>query len=63
MTLLSLKSKITEMVSTVREINRRYSQPALATGKGVKFALLILRFYLLLLVGLLIFKFFLSLKH
>ena len=63
MTMIGLKNKWREMLSTVREINRKYARPALATGRGVKASLLMLRLYLLALVGLLVFKFFLSLKH
>jgi hypothetical protein len=53
---------IRQFISTIREINRKYANPTLKTGKGVKFALLVLRLYLILLVGLLFFKFFTALN-
>jgi len=42
----------------VAEINRKYKTPHVTMTPAVKFALLLLRLYLLLLVGLLFFKFF-----
>ena len=42
----------------IREINRRFSRPHVKMTPGVRFALLMLRIYLLLLVGILFFKFF-----
>jgi len=44
--------------SRIREINRKYKTPHVEMTPAVKFALLVLRLYLLLLVGLLFFKFF-----
>jgi len=44
--------------SRFREINRKYKTPHVRMTPAVKFALLFLRLYLLLLVGLLFFKFF-----
>jgi hypothetical protein len=41
----------------VRAINRRYAHPRLAISRPVRICLLILRLYLLLLVGLLAYKF------
>ena len=46
----------------VREINRRYKKPHIKMTPGVLFSLGLLRFYLLFLVGLLVWKFF-SLLH
>lgn len=42
----------------VREINQKFRTPHVKMTPGVKFALLLLRVYLLLLVGILFFKFF-----
>jgi hypothetical protein len=41
----------------IKEINRRYATPRVKMTKGVKMALLLLRLYLILLVGILILKF------
>jgi hypothetical protein len=43
--------------SKIREINRKYATPRAKMTKGVAFALLMLRLYLILLVGILIIKF------
>jgi len=42
---------------TVRTINQRYSQPHIKMTPTVKFSLGLLRFYLLFLVGILVYKF------
>jgi len=49
------------MFSAVREINKKYATPQLKTSRAVKFSLLCLRLYLILLVGLLFFKFYTTL--
>jgi hypothetical protein len=41
----------------IHEINRQYATPRIQMTKPVKIILLVLRLYLLLLVGILIFKF------
>lgn len=41
----------------VRAINHRYSHPHIKMTTAVKFSLGLLRFYLLLLVGILVYKF------
>jgi hypothetical protein len=46
------------LFSKIREINQRFSVPHVKMTGGVKFALLMLRIYLLLLVAILFFKFF-----
>ena len=43
---------------TIAEINKRYSKPSIKITKPVRFALLCLRIYLFVLVGLLVYKFF-----
>ena len=42
-------------VGKVREINRRYARPKIELRKGTKVVLMVLRVYLLALVGLLVF--------
>ena len=42
----------------INEINRRYATPHIKTSKAVKFSLLMLRLYLIVLVGILFFKFY-----
>ena len=53
---------ITEFFSSawdaVREINRKYKKPHIQMTPAVQFSLGLLRFYLLFLVGLLVWKFF-----
>jgi hypothetical protein len=46
-----------EMVGQIHEINRRYATPHIRTTPMVRACLLILRCYLMLLVGVLIYKF------
>jgi hypothetical protein len=53
-----LRNLLRRQVYTVREINRRYAKPRLKTTPMVKIALLMLRIYLLLLVVILLYKFF-----
>ncbi len=53
----TLWSMITDGVAKVQVINRRYARPRLAMSPTVKVSLLILRLYLLVLVGLLGYKF------
>ena len=45
------------MRAQAREINTRYSKPSIAMTPLVRVCLLFLRFYLFLLVGLLVYKF------
>ncbi len=45
------------LASQIREINTRYSKPNIQMTRLVKVCLLFLRFYLFLLVGLLVYKF------
>jgi hypothetical protein len=46
----------------ISEINKKYSEPSIKITKPVRFALLALRIYLFILVGLLVFKFFTLLR-
>jgi len=41
----------------IHEINKKYAIPNIEMSRGVKFSLLSLRFYLIFLVGLLLYKF------
>lgn len=46
------------LFARIREINQRFNTPHVKMTPGVKVALVFLRIYLLLLVGILFFKFF-----
>lgn len=52
-----LKEFIRDTVATVREINRKYQKPNVEMSKWVRFSLLFLRFYMIFLVCLLVYKF------
>ncbi len=52
-----LRSVFSDVIAKVHAINRRYATPRLAMSKHVRLALLCLRIYLLILVGLLAYKF------
>jgi len=45
------------LTAQIREINARYSKPGIHVTPMVRICLLILRFYLFLLIGLLVYKF------
>lgn len=53
---------IESLVSQVRQINRKYAKPEIEMTFFVRFCLIGLRLYLLLLVGLMILKFILAAK-
>jgi hypothetical protein len=55
--LYALRMTLARQVEQVHAINRRYAKPRLAMSPPVQWALLLLRVYLLLLVGLLGYKF------
>jgi hypothetical protein len=48
---------IAEFIAKIRSINRRYATPRIEMSGTVRLALLSLRIYLLVLVGLLVYKF------
>jgi hypothetical protein len=48
---------LARLVRKFRSINARYQTPRIAMSRGVRLALLVLRVYLVLLVGLLLYKF------
>jgi hypothetical protein len=52
-----MRSSVRRLIAKIREINHRYSRPSIEMSRGVKIALMALRLYLLLLVGLIIYKF------
>jgi hypothetical protein len=54
----SAGSAITGLVAKIGEINRRYATPRIQMSAPVRLALLVLRIYLIVLVGLLAYKFF-----
>ena len=56
--LYSLQTIFADNLAKVRAINARYAQPRLAMSPAVRWALLTLRIYLLLLVVLLGYKFY-----
>ena len=53
-----LRSVLSDGAQKVREINRRYAKPRIAMSPAVRISLLVLRIYLLLLVALLVYKFY-----
>jgi uncharacterized membrane protein YidH (DUF202 family) len=53
-----LKRIVWSRFYTIRQINRKYSTPRIKTTPMVKIALLMLRIYLILLVLILIYKFY-----
>ena len=57
-----MASSINRLVRKIREINHRYSKPNIEMTPLVKISLMALRVYLLLLVGLIIYKFVVTLS-
>ena len=57
MILRRAKAMIDDNLDKVRAINRRYAHPRLAISPAVRVCLVILRLYLLFLVGLLAYRF------
>ncbi len=53
---------IKEWFKKIKEINKKYSTPRIKMTRGVKFALLMLRLYLILLVLILAYKFLVTSK-
>ena len=56
------KSILDSWFHTIKEINKKYSKPKIKMTKSVSYALFFLRIYLLILVGLLFYKFITLLK-
>lgn len=59
----ALQTIVADQLEQVRAVNRRFAKPRLKTSSAVRWALLILRLYLLTLVGLLAYKFITVLTH
>ena len=57
-----MASSINRLVRKIREINHRYSKPNIEMTPLVKISLMALRVYLLLIVGLIIYKFVVTLS-
>ncbi len=55
-------SNFYSLVRKIREINHRYSEPHIEMSRGVRISLMALRVYLLVLVGLIVYKFVLILN-
>ncbi|MEI6733740.1 MAG: hypothetical protein WCK94_07185 [Comamonadaceae bacterium] len=55
-------SNIHRLIRKVQEINQRYSKPHIEMTPLVKISLMALRIYLLLLVGLIVYKFVVTLS-
>jgi hypothetical protein len=51
------------LAASVREINAKYAKPNVEMTPVVKVSLLLLRIYLLLLVGLMVYKFIVAASH
>lgn len=56
-----IKKFFSDTFSAIHAINTKYATPQLRTSRAVKIALLCLRIYLIVLVGLLFFKFYTTL--
>jgi len=52
-----LKNFYEQHFERIIEINEKYASPSLAMSPTVKFALIVLKFYLIFIIGLLIYKF------
>jgi hypothetical protein len=52
-----MRNMLRVLIEKIREINRRYSNPRIKMSRGVRFALLMLRLYLIFLVLILAYKF------
>ena len=57
-----MASNINRLVRKLREINHRYSKPHIEMTPMVKLSLMALRIYLLLIVGLIVYKFVVTLS-
>ena len=57
-----MASNINRLVRKLREINHRYSKPHIEMTPMVKVSLMALRIYLLLIVGLIVYKFVITLS-
>jgi hypothetical protein len=53
----TLRNFLRSTVRTIRRINQKYSKPRIQQSRMVRISLLLLRLYLLLMVGILLYKF------
>jgi len=53
-----MRNMLKVAIEKIREINRKYAKPRIKMSSGVRFALLMLRLYLIFLVLILAYKFF-----
>jgi len=51
------------LFNAISDVNKRYAKPQIKMSKSVKFSLLCLRFYLIFLILLLVYKFITILMH
>jgi hypothetical protein len=58
-----MNAMVKSLMAQIREINRKYATPEIEMTWFVKFCLISLRVYLLLLVALMILKFILAARH
>ncbi len=58
----ALSAVFGSLVSSVREINRKYHEPTIEMTPLVRVCLVVLRLYLLVLVGLMVYKFVVTLR-
>jgi len=57
-----MTNPIRDLIEKVREINRKYAKPRIKMSRPVRIALLGLRFYLIFLLILLLYKFILAVR-
>ncbi len=57
-TVTRIKIFFKDRTAKISEINRKYATPRIQTSPAVKFALLVLRIYLFLLIAILFYKFY-----
>jgi hypothetical protein len=54
----AIQSILSSGLEKLRDINRRYAKPRIPMSPAVRLSLLVLRIYLFVLVGLLVYKFY-----
>jgi hypothetical protein len=54
---VGIRKVFRDMVGSIRAVNRRYATPHVKTTRLVRVCLVVLRCYLILLVGILVYKF------
>ena len=56
----TVKNILITWIDTVKEVNQKYKKPRIKMTLGVKIALITLRIYLIILIGLMFYKFFMT---